>query len=108
MSPEVDRLIVTGYAGRDHESHGVAKATVRGFISILESNGGIKVTSTRREDGARVYETQHTPEAAGKGSGDIAPICPATGSRRRYREDPAAVAGGVYRTGVRVNRQVSD
>jgi hypothetical protein len=33
------------------------KHTVRGFISILGSKGGMKVTSTRREsDGARVYE----------------------------------------------------
>jgi len=28
----------------------------RGFSSILGSKGGMKVTSTRREDGARVYE----------------------------------------------------
>ena len=36
---------------------GWQKHTVRGFISILGSKGGIKVTSTRREsDGARVYE----------------------------------------------------
>jgi hypothetical protein len=33
------------------------KHTVRGFISILGSKGGMKVTTTRREgDGARVYE----------------------------------------------------
>src|SRR6478672_9826815 len=33
------------------------KRTVRGFISILGSKGGMKITSTRREsDGARVYE----------------------------------------------------
>jgi hypothetical protein len=33
------------------------KHTVRGFISILGSKGGMKVTSARREsDGARVYE----------------------------------------------------
>ena len=33
------------------------KHTVRGFISILGSKGGMKVTSTRREsDGARGYE----------------------------------------------------
>jgi len=30
--------------------------TVRGFISLLGSKGGMKITSTRREDGARVYE----------------------------------------------------
>jgi hypothetical protein len=36
---------------RDWQKH-----TVRGFISILGSKGGMKVTSTRREDGARVYE----------------------------------------------------
>jgi hypothetical protein len=31
--------------------------TVRGFISILGSKGGMKITSTRREsDGARVYQ----------------------------------------------------
>lgn len=35
---------------------GWQKHTVRGFISILGSKGGLKVTSTRREDGARVYE----------------------------------------------------
>jgi len=36
---------------------GWQKHTVRGFISILGSKSGIKVTSTRREsDGARVYE----------------------------------------------------
>jgi len=35
---------------------GWQKHTVRGFISILGSKGGMKVTSTRREDGARVYE----------------------------------------------------
>jgi hypothetical protein len=36
---------------------GWKKHTVRGFISILGSKGGIRVTSTRREsDGARVYE----------------------------------------------------
>jgi hypothetical protein len=36
---------------------GWQKHTVRGFISILGSKGGTKVTSTRREsDGARVYE----------------------------------------------------
>jgi len=36
---------------------GWQKHTVRGFISILGSKGGIKITSTRREsDGARVYE----------------------------------------------------
>jgi hypothetical protein len=34
-----------------------AKHTVRGFISILGSKGGMKVTSTRRESaGARIYE----------------------------------------------------
>ena len=33
------------------------KHTVRGFISILGSKGGMKIASTRREsDGARVYE----------------------------------------------------
>ena len=36
---------------------GWQKYAVRGFISILGSKGGMKVTSTRREsDGARVYE----------------------------------------------------
>jgi len=36
---------------------GWQKHTVRGFISILGSKGGMKVASTRREsDGARVYE----------------------------------------------------
>jgi hypothetical protein len=36
---------------------GWQKHTVRGFMSILGSKGGLKVTSTRREsDGARVYE----------------------------------------------------
>ena len=36
---------------------GWQKHTVRGFISILGSKGGMKITSTRREsDGARVYE----------------------------------------------------
>jgi hypothetical protein len=34
------------------------KHTVRGFISILGSKGGMKVTSTRRQDGARVYEAE--------------------------------------------------
>jgi hypothetical protein len=39
------------------EATGWQKHTVRGFISILGSKGGLKVTSTRREsDGARVYE----------------------------------------------------
>ena len=39
------------------EATGWQKHTVRGFISILGSKGGIKVTSTRREsDRARVYE----------------------------------------------------
>ena len=39
------------------EATGWQKHTVRGFISILGSKGGMKVTSTRREsDGARVYE----------------------------------------------------
>jgi hypothetical protein len=34
---------------------------VRGFISILGSKGGMKVTSTRREsDGARVYEPRNS------------------------------------------------
>jgi Protein of unknown function (DUF3489) len=33
------------------------KHTVRGFISILSSKGGMKITSTRRDsDGACVYE----------------------------------------------------
>jgi hypothetical protein len=33
------------------------KHTVRGFISILGSKGGMKITNTRREsDGVRVYE----------------------------------------------------
>jgi Protein of unknown function (DUF3489) len=35
---------------------GWQKHTVRGFISILGSKGGMKVTSTRDDD-ARVYET---------------------------------------------------
>ena len=36
---------------------GWQKHTVRGFISILGSKGGMKIASTRREsDGARVYE----------------------------------------------------
>jgi hypothetical protein len=36
---------------------GWQKHTVRGFISILGSKGGMKVTSTRRDsDGIRVYE----------------------------------------------------
>jgi len=36
---------------------GWQKHTVRGFISILGSKGGMKISSTRREsDGARVYE----------------------------------------------------
>jgi len=30
--------------------------TVRGFISILGSKHGMKIESTRREDGARVYQ----------------------------------------------------
>jgi Protein of unknown function (DUF3489) len=39
------------------EATGCQKHTVRGFISILGSKGGMKVTSMRREsDGARVYE----------------------------------------------------
>ena len=39
------------------ETTGWQKHTVRGFISILGSKGGMKVTSARREsDGARVYE----------------------------------------------------
>jgi hypothetical protein len=39
------------------EATGWQRHTIRGFISILGSKGGIKVTSTRREsDGARVYE----------------------------------------------------
>ena len=29
--------------------------TIRGFVSLLGSKHGIKVESTRREDGARVY-----------------------------------------------------
>jgi hypothetical protein len=36
---------------------GWQKHTVRGFISILGSKGGMKLTSSRRDgDGARVYE----------------------------------------------------
>jgi predicted transcriptional regulator len=35
---------------------GWQKHTVRGFISILGSKHGMKIKSTRREDGARVYE----------------------------------------------------
>jgi len=39
------------------EATGWQKHTVRGFISILGSKGGMKIASTRREsDGARVYE----------------------------------------------------
>jgi hypothetical protein len=39
------------------EATGWQKHTVRGFISILGSKGGMKITSTRRESGgARVYE----------------------------------------------------
>jgi transcription initiation factor IIE alpha subunit len=39
---------------------GWQKHTVCGFISILGSKGGIKVTSTRREsDGARVSRRKH-------------------------------------------------
>ena len=39
---------------------GALKHTVRGFISILGSKGGMKVTSTRREsDGARVHDLRH-------------------------------------------------
>jgi hypothetical protein len=36
---------------------GWQKHTVRGFISILGSKGGMKINSSRREsDGARMYE----------------------------------------------------
>ena len=46
------------------EATGWQKHTVRGFISILGSEGAMKVTSTRREsDGARVYEAQVAEEA---------------------------------------------
>jgi hypothetical protein len=39
------------------EATGWQKHTVRGFISILGSKGGMKIASTRREsDGARAYE----------------------------------------------------
>jgi len=39
------------------EATGWRKHTPRGFISILGSKGGMKVTSTKRKsDGARVYE----------------------------------------------------
>ena len=39
------------------EATGWQKHTVRGFMSILGSKGGMKITSARREsDGARVYE----------------------------------------------------
>jgi predicted transcriptional regulator len=38
------------------DATGWQKHTVRGFISILDSKGGMKITSTRREsDKARVY-----------------------------------------------------
>ena len=30
--------------------------SVRGFISILQSRAGVEVTSSRRQDGARVYQ----------------------------------------------------
>jgi len=30
--------------------------TVRGLISTLGSKGGLKITSSRREDGSRLYE----------------------------------------------------
>ena len=32
------------------------KHTVRGFVSILGSKGGMKIASSKREDGVRVYE----------------------------------------------------
>lgn len=39
------------------DATGYQSHTVRGFISILCSKGGMKIGSTRREsDGARVYE----------------------------------------------------
>ena len=60
---ESRRKIATHPSPRVHllvdsmETTGWQKHTVRGFISILGSKGGMKVTSARREsDGARVYE----------------------------------------------------
>ena len=35
---------------------GWQKHTVRGFVSILGSKGGMKIQSSKREDGSRVYE----------------------------------------------------
>ena len=37
------------------ETAGWQKHTVRGFISILGSKGGMKIESSKRDDGARVY-----------------------------------------------------
>ena len=34
---------------------GWQKHTVRGFVSILGSKGGMKIESSKRDDGARVY-----------------------------------------------------
>ena len=39
------------------EATGWQRHSVRGFVSILGSKGGMKIASTRREsDGVRVYE----------------------------------------------------
>lgn len=38
------------------EATGWQKHTVRWFINVLGSTDGMKVISTRRDDGARVYE----------------------------------------------------
>jgi Protein of unknown function (DUF3489) len=37
---------------------GWQKHTIRGFMSVVPKKAGLTVTSTRREDGARVYEAR--------------------------------------------------
>ena len=37
---------------------GWQKHTIRGFMSVVPKKAGLTVTSTRREDGARVYEAK--------------------------------------------------
>ena len=42
-------------ARRNQKVNGWQAHTIRGFVSLLGSKHGIKVESSRREDGARVY-----------------------------------------------------
>ena len=64
---DIGRMIDAGILGEDEKFELVEgeivmaaawqKHTIRGFISILGSKSGMKITSSRREsDGARVYE----------------------------------------------------